>query len=129
LLALGLSQEMQASVIQGAVGEGAGLEFVAFLRIWADMVNPDLVLTAPDAAAIPTEPSALYAVSTAIAMRVQRESMLRYCRYLERLCHAERGEFAAVSMKTALARDAGLSNTPGYVKAMSGPLGQLMVGG
>ena len=31
-------------------------------------------------------------------------------------------------MKTALARDATLSNTPGYVKAMSGPVGQLMVG-
>ena len=54
--------------------------------------------------------------------------MTRYCRYLERLCAADRGEFAAVSMKTALARDAKLSNTPGYVKAMSGPLGQLMVG-
>ena len=34
------------------------------------MVSPDLILTAPDTAAIPTEPSALYAVVTAIAMRV-----------------------------------------------------------
>ena len=57
-------------MIQGAVGEGAGVEFVAFLRIWSEMVSPDLILTAPDTAAIPTEPSALYAVSTAIAMRV-----------------------------------------------------------
>jgi hypothetical protein len=110
------------------VGVGAAVEFVAFLRIWSDMVSADLVLTAPEAAPIPTEPSALYAVSTAIAMRVQKESMTRYCRYLERLCQEERAEFAALSMKTALARESGLCNTPGYIRAMSGPLGQLMVG-
>jgi hypothetical protein len=55
--------------------------------------------------------------------------MGRYCRYLERLCNEGRSEFAAVSMKTALAREPTLSNTAGYVKAMSGPLGQLLVGG
>jgi hypothetical protein len=129
ILSLGLPRDLQIPVIQGAVGPGAGVEFVSFLRIWSDMVSPDLILTAPDTAAIPTEPSALYAVVTAIAMRVQKDSMVRYCRYLERLCAETRGEFAAVSMKMALARDPNLSNTAGYVKAMSGPLGQLMVGG
>jgi ATPase family associated with various cellular activities (AAA) len=128
ILALDLPRELKVPVIQGAVGVGAAVEFVAFLRIWSDMVSADLVLTAPGTAPIPTEPSALYAVSTAIAMRVQKESMTRYCCYLERLCHEERAEFAALSMKTALAREPGLCNTPGYIRAMSGPLGQLMVG-
>jgi hypothetical protein len=129
MLALGMLPELQIPMIQGAVGEGAGVEFVAFLRVWSDMVSPDLILSAPDTAAIPSEPSALYAVSTAIAMRVRKESMTRYCRYLERLCGAERDEFAAVSMKTALTRDPTLSGTAGYVTAMSGRLGQLMIGG
>jgi len=31
-------------------------------------------------------------------------------------------------MKTAVARDSKLANTPGYIQAMSGPLGQLMIG-
>lgn len=128
ILALDLPRELQVPTIQGAVGEGAGVEFVSFLRVWSDMVSPDLILSTPDTAAIPAEPSALYAVATAIAMRVQKESMSRYCRYLERLCHADRDEFAAVSIKTALAREPKLSNTPGYVMAMSGPLGQLMIG-
>jgi hypothetical protein len=128
LLALDLPPELQIPAIQGAVGEGAGVEFVSFLRVWSDMVSPDLILSAPDTAPIPTEPSALYAVATAIAVRVQKDSMTRYCRYLERLCNAERDEFAAVSMKTALTREPKLSNTAGYVKAMSGPLGQLMIG-
>ena len=129
LLAMQLPIDLQIPAIQGAIGEGAGIEFVSFLRVWSNMVSPDLVLTAPDTAPIPSEPSALYAVATAIAMRVQKDSMTRYCRYLERLCDEDRSEFAAVSMKTALARDTALSNTPGYVKGMSGQLGQLMVGG
>lgn len=90
-------------MIQGAVGPGAGVEFVAFLQIWSDRVSPDFILTAPDIAAIPTEPSALYAVVTAIAIRVQKDSMARYCRYLERLCAETRAEFA-VSGQAALWR-------------------------
>lgn len=129
VLSLDLPSEVQLPVIQGAVGEGAGIEFVAFLRTWTQMVSPDLILTTPDTAPIPTELSALCAVSTAIAMRVQKASMSRFCRYLERLCTAEKPEFAALSMKAALARDASFSNTPGYIQAMSGPLGQIMVGG
>jgi hypothetical protein len=129
VLALGIPNDVQIPMIQGSVGEAAGVEFVSFLRVWTQMVSPDLVLSAPDTAPIPTEPSALYAVSTAIAMRVQKESMTRYCRYLERLCDADQDEFAALSMKTTLAREPLLSNTAGYVTAMSGALGRLMVGG
>lgn len=129
LLALDLTSDVQIPVIQGAVGEAAGLEFVSFLRVWSEMVSPDLILTSPDTAPIPTEPSALYAVSTALAMRVRKDSMTRYCRYLERLCADDKDEFAAVSMKTTVARDSKLSSTPGYIQAMSGPIGTLMVGG
>jgi len=128
LLALQLPPDLQVPTIEGAVGPGAAVEFVAFLRIWAQMVSPDVILTAPDTAPIPTEPSALYAVSTAIGLRVTAPAMTRYCRYLDRLIGANRAEFAACSMKTAVARDSKLANTPGYIQAMSGPLGQLMIG-
>jgi ATPase family associated with various cellular activities (AAA) len=128
ILGLDFDPAIMVPAIQGAVGEGAGLEFVSFLRVWSQMVSPDLVLTTPDTAAIPTEPSALFAIATALAMRVRTESVGRYSRYLERLAADDKGEFAAVSMKTALSRDPSLSNTTAYVKAMSGPLGQLMVG-
>lgn len=128
LLSLDLPSDVLMTAVQGAVGEGAGIEFMAFLPRWTEMVNPDVVLTSPDTAAIPSELSALCAVSTAIAMRVQRNSMARFCRYLERLCGADQEEFAALAMKAALARDASLSNTAGYTQAMSGALGQVLLG-
>lgn len=128
LLALDMPKDIQVAQFVGAVGEGAGMEFISFLRVWQDMVSPDAILTAPDTAPIPTEVSALYAVSTAIATRVKQASMGRYCKYLERLVAANRADFAACSLKTAIARDGTLANTPGYIKAMSGPLGELMIG-
>jgi hypothetical protein len=128
LLALGLPSDVELPSVQGAIGEGAATEFVAFRRVWASMSSPDLVLTNPDAAAIPSEPSALYAIATALAYRVTRQSMTNFCRYLTRMCSAQFEEFAAVSMKLATARDTGLQGTSAYVNAMAGPLGQLMVG-
>jgi hypothetical protein len=128
LLSLGLSKRLQLPTICGAVGQGAGEEFVSFLRVWQDMVNPDLVLTSPDTAPIPKEPSALYALSTAIAQRVKSASMQRYCRYLERLTDDGKMEFAACSIKTAVAGNDSLTNTAAYIKMMSGPLGQVMIG-
>jgi hypothetical protein len=129
LMSLGIPRELQFPAIQGAIGEAAALEFVAFLRIWQEMVSPDVVLTTPDTAPIPKEPSALCALSAALAHRVQAASMTRYARYLERLIDASCADFAAMSMQLAVARDSNLANTPGYVTAMSGKLGQLMVGG
>lgn len=128
LLALDLPKELQLPTITGAVGEAAAVEFVAFLRVWQQMVSPDVVLTTPGTAPIPSEPSALYALTTAIAMRVQAASTGRLCTYLERLVNEGKSEFAAVSLQTMTTRDATLANTPGYINAMSGPLGQLLLG-
>lgn len=127
-LALDLPKDLQMPAFCGAVGEGAGGEFVSFLRVWQDMVNPDVILTSPDTAPIPTEPSALYAVAMAIATRVKTASMGRYCRWLERLIDASKGEVAACSMKAALAGNSNLANTPAYIKAMSSALGELLIG-
>lgn len=131
LLALGLESDLEFPTIAGAIGEGAATEFVAFRRVWASMINPDVVLTAPDTAPIPTEPSAMYALATALAARVAPASMGRYCRYLTRLQNAGKGEFAAVSIQSATARAdvLALTNTEGYIDAMSGPLGELLIGG
>ena len=128
LLALNLPADLQIPTIQGAVGEAAAVEFVSFLRVWQAMVSPDVVLTSPDTAPIPDEPSAMYALMTALAYRVRKDSMGRYCKYLGRLNSGGHSEFAALSLKAALARDSKLSNTPGYISAMSGPLGQLLLG-
>lgn len=124
-----VDRDLQIPMFEGSVGKAAAAEFVAFMRIWQDMVSPDVILATPDTAPIPAETSALYACAMAIATKVQKESMGRFCRYLERLIKEGRAEFAALSLQAALARDPKLTNTAGYVRAATGPIGQLLVGG
>lgn len=128
IVRMGLPSDLQVPMFQGAVGKGAAQEFTGFLRVWQDMVSPDLILTNPDTAPIPNEISARWAVTTALATRVTDKTMTRYARYLERLMEASYTAIAALSMKLAVARNPKLTNTPGFIKAMSGPLGQLMLG-
>ena len=131
LLNLNLPSRLMIPAIEGAIGASVAGEFVSFLRIWQSLISPSLILSAPDTAPLPTEPSASYAVMTAIAKRVQTTSMGAFCRYNERMIASGRGDMAAVSVKTALARtDAvALTNTPAYIKAAAGPIGQLLIGG
>lgn len=128
LLRLKLPTSLQVPLFAGAVGHAVAVEFVAFLRVWQQMVSPDLIFTTPETAPIPTEMSALAAVSIALGMRVTAATMGRMCRYLERCREAGKGEYCVPALQAALARDDKLANTDGYIKAMCGPLGQLMVG-
>lgn len=129
LIKLGLPKTMKLPVYAGAIGEPTAVEFASFENVWQSMVSPDVVLSNPKAAPIPSEPSALYALATALAMRVQKESMPRYVTYIDRLIGDGKAEFAAVSMQTAVTRDKELANTGAYIQAMAGSLGKLMIGG
>jgi hypothetical protein len=128
LVALNLPKPFKLQAYAGAIGEPTAVEFASFENVWQSMVSPDVVLSNPKAAPIPSEPSALYALSTALGMRVQKESMGRYVQYIERLIVDGKAEFAAVSMQTAITRDQNLANTGAYIQAMAGSLGKLMIG-
>lgn len=123
-----IDRDVEFQLVEGAVGKGAAIEFTTFARVWQSMIDPDAVLANPKTAPIPTEVSALYAVSGAIAQRVEKASMGRYCQYLERLIDGGYGEFSALSLKQAITRDSTLCNTQGYIQAAGGKLGQLIVG-
>lgn len=128
LISLDLPQTMRLQAYAGAIGEPTAVEFASFERVWQSMVSPDVVLSNPKAAPIPSEPSALYALATALAMRVTKDSMQRYVTYIDRLIGDNKAEFAAVSMQTAITRDQNLANTGAYIQAMAGSLGKLMIG-
>src|SRR4029077_13106675 len=84
ILNLGLSPRLQMVSIAGAVGEEQAIGFTAFLRVWQAMIAPRTVLSAPDTAPIPSEPSALYALMGGLADEVRVPQMPGYCRYMER---------------------------------------------
>lgn len=103
--------EAEFDVIKGSIGEGAATEFVAFMRVWRSMTQPDAILMNPTTAAVPTEVSARYAVTMALADRANTKNIDRVFIFLDRLPDTCRAEFIAVATRTMLARDPALACT------------------
>lgn len=127
-LALTHSPDVLPQVFSGCVGKEAGAGFAAFLRIYDSMVSPDVVLANPDKAPIPSEPSSLWALCSALAYKVTPATVGNYCKYLQRLIDGKR-EYAMLSIKLMVSRDPSLQSGSDYIAAASGPLGRLMMGG
>lgn len=128
LVALGLPSELEFAAYTGAVGEGAAAEFTGFLRIFRDMPNPDGVLLDPMKAEIPKTPSALYAISAALAQRANPNNFERVATYATRLYDAGHGEFGVLTIRDSYRRDAQICNTPAFIKLASSKLGALIAG-
>lgn len=128
LVKLNMPKEAELAAFSGAVGEGAASEFVAFLRVFRDMPNPDLVLMKPDDAQIPKELSTLYALMTALASRATPENFSAISRYAVRLMESQKGEFATLLILDSCKRDPKLAHSPEITKLASGELGKLMLG-
>jgi len=133
LLALGLSGPVQHMALAGAVGEGAAVEFGAFLRLWAELPNIDAILIDPDAQPLPTQPATLYAVVTALGTKAAAKTFPRIARYAERLTEAEHGEFAALLLRDCLRKDKAILQTKAFVSLVAKKgdhdLGALIAGG
>lgn len=129
ILGLGLpGADIEFAALAGAVGEGAATELVGFLKAFREMPNLDGILTNPDTADIPSEPSGLYAVATGLAYRASVANFGRVLKYAERLHKAQQGDFAALLVKDSLRRKRDLANTHDYVRFACGPTGKLIAG-
>jgi len=89
--------DLLLELLSGVIGKGAATEFMAFRRMHKSLPDPKAVLRDPDSQTIPTEPSVLYAVSSALAAVVDDKNVSNYFKYIRRLPV----EFAVMSVKTA----------------------------
>ena len=85
LFDLGLPSELEFDAYKGAVGEGFATEFMAFIRIFRKLPNPDSILINPDAVAIPDDMSVLYALSGALARKTSQTNIDRVLSYINRM--------------------------------------------
>jgi len=111
IVKLDLPQELEMEAIAGAAGEGFAIEFCSFLKLYRNMVSPDLVLMQPDTAPIPEEVSALYALSTAIARKVNDNSAERFFTYCNRLPD----EYSVLAVTDAIKQKKELQSTRGFI--------------
>ncbi len=94
--------ELLLPVVAGTVGQGAAVEFVAFVEIRSKLPDPAQVLATPATAPVPREPAILYALAGALAEHCRHadELTLRaFALYVGRMPE----EFAVLAMRDAVA--------------------------
>jgi hypothetical protein len=103
---------VEHELIVGAVGTGAATEFSGFLRMFRELPDVDAILLDPQHAPAPEDPSAQYAVASALAQCASDTNFDRNCTYLNRLPT----EFRVLCVRDATLRDPALRSTGAYVK-------------
>jgi MoxR-like ATPase len=106
------TNEFEAQLLDGTVGQAAASELVAFLRLFRELPSIDEILLNPGTAAIPTEPSAQIAIATALGRVLTDTSVGRGMTYLERIPT----EMRVMALRDAAARDTAITHTPEFVR-------------
>jgi len=112
LMNLGLPREVEYEAFSGAAGEGFAAEFVGFLRIFRSLPNPDIVMMAPDKAAVPDDPATLYAICGALAQKASDNTMDRLVQYANRLP----AEFSVLLVRDCVRVSPGVVNTRAFIE-------------
>lgn len=130
ILKMQLPADVEALAINGAIGEAAGGEFNAFVRMFRTLPSVDSILLTPDTAPIPAddETSTLVALCTATAARTTEQNFDQVSIYVKRLMKANKGEFAALLVRDAIRRQPDIRHTRQFVKMAVGEFGDLISG-
>lgn len=135
LLGLEVDKATELPMLAGCVGQGAASEFVAFLRIYRELPDLEEVIKEPKKAVIPSEPSALFAVTAGLAALATPENFKSIGVFTERLrvesnpkTGVPNGEFGVLLLRDAFRRDPRIGSTPTFTKFMDGEIGNLLRG-
>jgi len=77
LMGLGIPSHLEYPAFAGSAGEGFAGEFLAFLKIFRSLPNPDLVLMHPEKAEVPKDPATMYALCGALSRKASDQTMDR----------------------------------------------------
>ena len=98
-----MDSELTLPAIAGLVGDGAAVEFQAFLQTWKSMISIDAIIAAPDATPLPKEddPAMRIAVVSALAHRANADNATQISRYVRRIgTEGEAPEMVALYINT-----------------------------
>jgi hypothetical protein len=111
LVDAGYPRELLRTLLAGCCGMGWATEFIAFMDIIDRMVDPNLVIQAPDKVDVPTDHDVLYVLCLGLAANATERNFNNIMRFCERIPNRE---FQKLLVATATKRDQGLKNTSGY---------------
>lgn len=103
---------IEHELFKGTVGDGAAVEYSAFLRLYRQIPSIDGILLNPDKADVPQDAASLFAIASALGRRAADSNIARVIRYLDRIPE----EYSVMTIKDAVTRDKTLCATPEFTK-------------
>ena len=100
--------DVELELYSGQVGIEKATEFVAYLRTARQVPSIESILLGPNVAPVPTEPSVLFTLATALGRAATVQNIDAITQYLERL---PAQEFSVLTIKDAIRRRPEIDNT------------------
>lgn len=98
--------------LSGSLGEGPAAEFLGFLRLYKSMPDLDAALADPENFPVPSDPSTLYAVATAMARKLTAANSKKAFAFMKRLSV----EFQVVWLRDAVQIDRANARLPEFTQ-------------
>ena len=102
----GIPKDTELAIVSGIIGGERAVEYVAFRRVWTEMVDRNTIYNNPETAPTPEKdrPDVLYTLSQSLAHFMTKENATATVKYMNRLDK----EFAVMCLTDAVKRDKGL---------------------
>ena len=127
LLEAGLDQEVERIALDGCVGEGAATELITHIRLARNNISADEILAAPEKFQLPKSIGEQYAIVSALAHYATADKYAALLDIADILSKKSK-ELSAMLLRDALNIHPGIHLTPEWMRAMSGPLGSMILG-
>jgi hypothetical protein len=86
ILNMELPRTVSNAMIYGSIGDGFSREFLGFLKLYDNMVDPDFIINNPEEVEIPNDnPSLIYAYMSALTYRVNPKNFDNIVKFARRL--------------------------------------------
>jgi len=129
-----LPGDVEVAAVCGAVGVGAGGEFISYVKVARELFDLDEAIKHPKTAPIPETPSALYATVAGMAYRATPDNFENIVVYAERLRTGDKGTkkkngvFGVLLVLDSWRRNNEIGAHPAFDQVVKGELGKLIRG-
>lgn len=106
-----LPKTLEHAVFSGDVGIGPASEFLAFLKIFRNLPNPDAVFLNPKKVEMPKDPATLYAITGALVSRITEVNFGKALEYVKRMPP----EFSVLFVKDSMTKCPDIQSTKDFI--------------
>jgi hypothetical protein len=110
-------KDIAGEMIQGCIGQGSGLEFLGFLRMWQSLPQISAICADPGGVAVPTDLSASFATAIYLSSNWNPQNSKPISTYMQRLAP----EYGCLFLKDVCKRDAAAPTSKPILDMISKP--------